>query len=245
MKIASFNIKHRIFRNNKKISTDVLKLINDNKIDVLCTQEIPRGLAKCFSKTMRGFSVSGDSRYHHYLKSLPFNEKTPIITKNKVVTTKTIRYKNKIKNIKEFFAYLKHIPIIPRIATIVIIKVKDSKDICVINTHLDYKLTLIQKKQLNHLLEIVSLYKDKYEIILTGDFNMDESDQHFCDFIKNLDELLIKKVSINGYTWIGKKNKKRVLDYIFVSSSLQINDKGIINSNTLSDHEIIYVDVQI
>ena len=69
MKIASFNIKHRIFNNNKKISSEVLSVIKENNIDVLCTQEIPRSLASRFKKDMKGYSVLGDSRYHHYLKS--------------------------------------------------------------------------------------------------------------------------------------------------------------------------------
>ena len=107
MKIASFNIKHHLFQNTQKLSLDVLNVINDNNIDVLCTQEIPRRLANRFQKVMTGYSVNGDSRYRHYLKSLPFNEKNPIITKKSVIHTKTIRYKNKIKNIKEFFKYLK------------------------------------------------------------------------------------------------------------------------------------------
>lgn len=245
MKIASFNIKHRIFRDNNKISHDVLNVIKDNNIDVLCSQEIPRSLSRSFAKNFKGYSVNGDSRYHHYLKSLPFNEKNPIITKNKVVETRTIRYKNKIKNIKEFFKYLKHIPIIPRIATIVVIKVKDEKDICVINTHLDYKLSIIQKKQLNHLLDILNTYKEKYDIVLTGDFNMDENDEHFLNFIECLSLINMKKVSIGGYTWRGKNNSKRVLDYIFVSNSLKLKGYGLIESNELSDHEIIYVDIDL
>lgn len=245
MKIASFNIKHRIFRNNKNISNDVFNIIKNNDIDILCTQEIPRSLARSFLRVMKGYSVNGDSRYHHYFKSLPFNEKTPIITKNKVVNTKTIRYKNKINNISEFFKYLKHLPIIPRIATIVIVKVKDDRDICVINTHLDYKLSIIQKKQLNHLIEIISEYKDKYDIVLTGDFNMDEKDEHFINFINSINKIGLEKVSINGFTWRGKKNKKRILDYIFVSKNLQLKGYGLIESKSLSDHEIVYVDINI
>ena len=245
MKIASFNIKHRIFRNNQVISKNVLDVINNNKIDILCTQEIPRGLARAFKKYMPGFTINGDSRYHHYLKSLPFNEKNPIITKNEVIETKTVRYKNRIKNIKEFFKYLKHIPIIPRIATIVIVKIKDDKDICVINTHLDYKLSIIQKKQLDHLLKIIEEYKNKYDIVITGDFNMDISDKHFSLFIESLKETNIDMVKTKGYTWRNKKGKEKILDYIFISSHLEVNRFGIIKSNDLSDHEIIYVDISI
>ena len=245
MKIASFNIKHRLFYDKCQISKKVKKVIDDNKIDVLCTQEIPRRLAKSFESHLEGYSVIGDSRYQHYLKSFPFNEKNPIITKNKVIESKTIRYRNKIKTIKEFFRYLKKIPIFPRIATIVAIKVNDKKDICIINTHLDYKLSIIQKKELNELLELIKIYKNKYEIILTGDFNMDTSSKHFNAFINSASLLGINKLDIKGYTWRGKNGKKRVLDYIFVSDSLNIKDFGIIKSNSLSDHEIIYVDLYI
>lgn len=245
MKVASFNIKHRIFRDNYKISNEVFNVIVSNKIDVLCLQEIPRSLSRTFDNNFKGYSINGESRYHHYLKSLPFNEKNPIISKNRVLETKTVRYRNKIKNVKEFFRYLRHIPIIPRIATIVIIKLKSDKDICIINTHLDYKMSIIQKKQLNHLLDIINLYKDKYDIVLVGDFNMDENDNHFLDFIERLNFLSIIKVSISGYTWRGKNNKKRILDYIFVSSSLRLNGYGLIESHNLSDHEIIYVDIDV
>ena len=243
MKIASFNIKHRVFRNNKKITHDVLNIIQVNKIDVLCTQEIPRSLARTFQKIMDGYNVNGDSKYHHYLKSLPFNEKNPIITKNKIIETKTIRYKNKIKNIREFFKYLRHIPIFPRIATIVIVKIKDDKDLCIINTHLDYKLSIIQKKQLSHLLDIISEYNKKYEIVLLGDFNMDLDDEHFNNFVDDLKSINIDRININKSTWRNKKGKERTLDHIFLSKSLKVNKFGIIKSNELSDHEIIYVDI--
>lgn len=245
MKVASFNIKHRIFNNNYIISNKVFDIINDNKIDVLCTQEIPRIMANKFKKIMKGYNVLGDSRYHHYLKSLPFNEKNPIITKKNVVHTKTIRYKNKVKNIKEFFRYLKNIPIIPRIATIIVINTDKDKDICIINTHLDYKFSIMQKKELKELLELVKEYHEKYDVILTGDFNMDEDVEHFVSFINDLENENIKMVNIEGFTWRSKKGKERKLDYMFASSTLKIKDCGIINSNDLSDHEIIYVDVSV
>lgn len=245
MKVASFNIKHRIFNNNLYISNKVFDIIKNNEIDVLCTQEIPRSMARKFKKVMSGYNVLGDSRYHHYLKSLPFNEKNPIITKKNVIHTKTIRYKNKIKNIKEFFRYIKNMPIIPRIATLIVIKTETKKDICVINTHLDYKFSIMQKKELKELLELVHEYHKKYDVILTGDFNMDDDVEHFKTFINELEKEDINKVKLEGYTWRSKKGRERKLDYIFVSKTLKIKDFGIINSNELSDHEIIYVDVKV
>ena len=245
LRIASFNIKHRLFSKNNYLSNEVYKLITENNIDVLCTQEIPRSLAKSFQEVIKGYNVVGDSRYHHYLKSLPFNEKNPIISKKEIIETKTIRYKNKVKNIKEFFRYLKNIPIIPRIATVVIIKVNDKKDICIINTHLDYKLSIIQKKQLNELLELIEEYKKSYDIVLTGDFNMDKNDKHFVEFINTLKLGNVSKVNADGFTWKGKKGQQKVLDYIFVSDNLKVKSFGIMDSNDLSDHEIVYLDLSI
>ena len=243
MIIASFNIKHNIFRNNKKTTSNIIDIIEKNRIDVLCLQEIPRSLARCFKRNMIEYSVNGDSRYHYIFKLLPFNEKIPIITKNEVLFTKTIRYNNKINNVYEFFKYLFHIPIFSRIATIAIIKVNDEKELCIINTHLDYKLKIMQEKQLNHLIEIINEYKEKYDIVLTGDFNMDESDEHFIRFINMIKSSGLNKTSINGYTWKGKNNKERTLDYIFVSSGLKLKNCGLIKSNNLSDHEIVYVNI--
>lgn len=243
MKIASFNIKHHIFRNNTKISNEVFKVIQDNNIDILCTQEIPRDLARSFQKNMEGYTVNGDSRYHRYLKSLPFNEKNPILTKYDVVETKTIRYRNKISSVKHFFRYLQHAPIFPRIVTIVIVKIKNDKDLCIINTHLDYKLSIIQKSQLNQLLEIICEYMKKYKIVLLGDFNMDLNDEHFVSFIELLKSIKINMVNISKCTWRSKKGKERAVDYIFLSDSIDVKDFGIIKSNRLSDHDIIYVEI--
>lgn len=245
MRIASFNIKHRLLNKNNYLSNEVYKVILDNNIDVLCTQEIPKSLAKSFQKVINGYNVVGDSRYRRYLKHLPYDEKNPIIAKNEILKTRTVRYKNKVKNIKEFFRYLKNIPILPRIATIAIIKVNNKKDICIINTHLDYKLSIIQKKQLNELLELIEEYKTSYDIVLTGDFNMDEKDKHFSDFIDTLKIGNISKVNVEGFTWRSKKGKEEVLDYIFVSDNLSVKSFGIIKSNNLSDHEIVYVDLSI
>jgi len=242
LKIASFNIKHRLFNNSTLLTNRVFDVIKKHQIDVLCCQEIPRRLSNKFSKLMKGYDVLGDSRYHHYLKSLPFNEKNPIITNKEHIHAKTIRYKHKVKNIIEFLIYLKNIPIFPRIATVVVLKTDIKKDICVINTHLDYKLSIVQKKELKDLLELVKEYHKKYDIVLTGDFNMEESEEHFRDFINDLKEENIARINIKGYTWENKKGKKKTLDYMFASSNLKIKNFGIIKSNNLSDHEIIYTE---
>ena len=103
----------------------------------------------------------------------------------------------------------------------------------------------MQKKELKELVEIVNEYHKKYDIVLTGDFNMDEDKEYFRDFIEELNKNEITKIKIEGYTWRSKRGKQKVLDYIFASDKSRVTSFGIIPSNNLSDHEIIYLDLDI
>lgn len=183
---------------------------------------------------LKEYEICGDYRYKKTLLSkIPYlkeyNESNSIITKSKIITCKTI--------------YLPFIPsYIPRIATIILSSYNDII-FCSINTHLDFLLKSVQKRQLSFLEKIIKEYSNKYPTIVTGDFNMEVSDKNLSNFINNLEELGLIRVPINEST---HKSYKTAIDHIFISKSFKIEKFGLIESEDLekiTDHKGVYVKV--
>ena len=83
-----------------------------------------------------------------------YNETNSIITNKKILNVKTI--------------HLPFFPRLPRIVTMLYIKVNNKK-LRVINTHLEHRKKSIRAKQLIRIINI--LKKDSIDTILIGDFN--------------------------------------------------------------------------
>lgn len=101
-------------------------------------------------------------------------------------------------------------------------------------------------RRLYQILEILSI---EYPIVLTGDFNMElGKDIHFDNFINKLENIGLKRVQINEYTFIAKDNTKKIIDHIFIPKSWIIEKAGLIedkNIDSITDHKGIYTDVRV
>ena len=129
----------------------------------------------------------------------------------------------------------------PRIATIIIINDEVDGPICMINTHLDYQIPSIQVRQLECLKKIILECKKRYPVIVTGDFNMQISDEKFLNFARKLEEHQIVRVDINDSTWHKNNNEFKTLDHIFIPNYWDIKDAKVASSKGISDHDLIYV----
>ena len=221
---------------NNKASKDMNKLLEVLLcFDIIGVQEGTYKIDKLITSNLKNYKSYGGYRFSNSIKNIKINENNNIITKNKVLNYDTYylsvfgtRKKDKINQIKNFNLF-------SRIATVAIIKT-DIGSICHINTHLSYGPDSLHKKQLEDLLELVELYK-KYNIVITGDFNIDIDHPEFIEFNKKLELYNIKRVNIKEYTF-----KNRHIDHIFVSNNLKVKEFGIINDlSSITDHNGVYV----
>ena len=138
----------------------------------------------------------------------------------------------------------------PRIITSAEIEDNEVGKITILNTHLDYQLESVQKRQLKSILKMIKIIiKENPNIVLTGDFNMELNvDSHFDEFINELDKLGLKRVEINNKTNAEKFVNKTSIDHIFIPKKWIIEKAGIIDDESLksvTDHKGIYADVKI
>jgi endonuclease/exonuclease/phosphatase family metal-dependent hydrolase len=247
--IGSMNIKNDkinrlggLSENGINNSETMGNYVNKMKFDFIGTQEMTYVFIKSLKKYLnKEYQIVGQFRYanNFFKKIVPYNESNSIITNKKILKNLTLKLPwlpNKLSDYK----FDKLIGITPRIATIVI---EEENNICYINTHLDYKFSNVQKKQLDFIINYITKISDEYNIILTGDFNMELSNPLFSDFVLELNKLKLKRIEIEEYTWDDK-----IIDHIFIPEKWVVEEKGIMKDNYLtqiSDHNGIYAKVVI
>ena len=248
IKIGSFNLKNNFFLCSSKNNDDMKQksfiftnYIKENKLDLIGTQELTFKYKSELSSRLKNYKFYGDYRYGNVFKKFPYNENNNIITNQKVLFTKTIWLPWIPKHYSELKTGIVKISVMPRIATIIIVEDGNLNQFCVINTHLDYEIPQIQKRQLGMLNRVVHKYEKEYPIILTGDFNMEPQDEHFNNFIMNLKETQIERVPISENTWYDKNKNGKTIDHIFLSSDWDIENMGVKSLEEISDHKMVYV----
>ena len=240
MRLLTFNIRNRYEVDNyngiyrKKDTVRLLaKFIKENKIDVLCTQEMTEIYKERLISYLDDYVALGNLRFKSKflikLKQIKrYNEAVAIFTKEKVIGNWTRKM--------PFFP-----DILPRVVTILKL---DSKigQVIIMNTHLSAYNKISKKRQVKYLLKLIK--KIKYPIILTGDFNMNIKSDVLNYFINELKKLNIKHLDIKGRTF--KKSKCNMpIDHIFVSNNLNIKNIEVIKDDTLnfSDHYPILLEI--
>lgn len=220
--ISTFNIQNK--ESNKKVE-DIVKFIEENKIDIINLQELYPSCERKLRKSLKDYQITGKYRYLYFPK---INESNPIITNKKIISTKTYR--------------LPHLPsLLNRIITKTVISI-ENKQITILNTHLDYKHQLAKKRQLQVILKL--LKKETNPIILTGDFNLKNNKELFNDFVKELEKLNIYHVEIDEKT-LKTSKYKRAIDHIFLSNDFKLLDKKVVKNIETSDHYPILIKVKI
>lgn len=232
---------------------DNAKLIAEhiNKADYLFlgTQELTYNITKRLNVFLKKHNIYGGYRLGNckIIRKLfkKYNESNAVITKQKVKKVKNYLLPFFPWNFKDMRLSFKKKSVMPRIATMVILEYGE-KEICVINTHLDYYIKSIQKRQLKKLLKIIKKNYQKYEIVLCGDFNLEIKHKIFKEFTKELENYKIKRVMVDTKTNSQKFKNKTAIDHIFVPESWEINEAAIITDSSLNgitDHTGIFVNI--
>ena len=115
------------------------------------------------------------------------------------------------------------------------------KKISIYNTHLEAKILSVKEKQLKRIYRIIK--KDKYPIILMGDFNLNINNEIFLNFVKNLEELSINRVELLEKTLKPSKTNLEI-DHFFISKEFKLKNKEVVKSLDISDHYPVIIDLE-
>ena len=226
--ISTFNIQNDIKNYSKEKCNEIIKYLNNNKIDILNLQEVYSFLDRDLSDSIESLNYKMFGKYRFYLKRIfnRINEKTPIITKYNVISNKTY-----------------NLPFLPSTLKRVMTKVEveiDGKIVSIYNTHLDYMLNITKKRQLKRILKIIS--KDNNPIILTGDFNLKNNNNVFNNFVDEMKKINISHIDVLDNTWKPSKYH-RAIDHIFISNDFVLKSKKIVKNIDISDHYPILINI--
>lgn len=248
--IASFNVQNPYMKKNGDLEREMQELaslIFQENIDILCCQEMLEESVLKLSSFLKDYFIVGESRYgnHIFSKNISllkkFNEYTPVFSKAKILSSvhhKLPWFPKRIKDINQ--SIFKYHSLTPRILTEAFIELDSSYTIRVFNTHLDKRILGVQRRQLNFILQLA---KTSYPLILMGDFNIQLDCTVFQNFIKEIENLGLKRVSIDTKTLQYAKNKYPI-DHIFIPSDWKVLECKTVD-NSISDHYLLLVKVEI
>ena len=185
----------------------------------MCCRDLKRNIKPLYS-------MKGKYRFILKLLHLTSNEKTPIITKHKIISHKSYRLPFRPSHLR-------------RVLTNIVVDY-NGKKISIYNTHLESKLDMVKKEQLDKILEIIK--KDNLPKIIMGDFNLKNNNSLFMDFEKKLKKINISRIPILENTF-KEANSDRAIDHIFISSEFKINSFEVIKNVDISDHYPIIADI--
>lgn len=228
--ICTFNIQNDYRKYTKDKSLEILKFLKKEKLDVFNLQEVYSKIDKDLKNNLFNTKYSINGKYRFLLKVIlnRFNEKNPIITNKKVLSTKTY-----------------HLPVFPSITKRIMTKVEidlDGEIISIYNTHLDYKYISVRKRELKRIINIIK--NDSNPIILTGDFNLKTNNIYFKEFIKDMKSIGIKHIDVGEKT-LKISKYHRAIDHIFISDKFKLKSKRLITNLDISDHYPIIIRVDI
>ena len=256
LKIGTVNLQNnKVNRNggylNQNIDTSkiISEHIESEQFDILGTQELTRGFVNNITSKLVKYKLYGNYRYGSSLiaRKIPiisdFNENNNIVTKYEVIKEETKLMPFIPNNIKDLAESIKKFSIMPRIVTIVVTK-SEKGIICAINTHLDYQIPSVQKRQLEFLKQLVKHYSEMYPVVLTGDFNMEIGMEQFDLFNSEMQDAGLKRVEVNEKTNASKFDNKTAIDHIFIPKDWQVIKKGVKDIDYVTDHKEVYVEVE-
>ncbi len=224
MIISTFNIQNNSKNYSRSKSEEISEYILSNKIDIIGLQEVFLSSDVDLNNILKNYNIVG--KYRFLFKS-DINEKNPIISKYRIIKSKTY--------------YLPSFPSkYQRIMTYALIDY-NGKEISIYNTHLEVKSNKIKLKQ---LLKIYEIFKsDKRPKIIMGDFNMKIDNPLFISFMSLMEKLNLKRIPILEKTYKTSKDNKAI-DHIFISSDFKLIDEKVIKSLNTSDHYPIIIDIK-
>lgn len=227
IRIASFNIA-------SQMHPDIIQIhdqLKQYRIDVVGMQEIDRFTQRNPIDMLQIWVDQGTYPYSSFQKTIYFEGGEYGIG---------LLSAHKIK--KELGGKLNSVGLCEARAWQCIIVEIDGREAAIYNTHLTHEGKAARKIQMDEMLAIMNQDSHAYKI-LTGDFNIDQEHDEIYPMLE-------KYAITNGYhgVWLDTYNLKSeemkvyAIDNIIVSRNLKICHVGMAE-NTLSDHNMLYVDL--
>jgi endonuclease/exonuclease/phosphatase family metal-dependent hydrolase len=124
----------------------------------------------------------------------------------------------------------------PRTATIAIFETLEKKRFCFVNTHLDYASELVQKLQMQVLIEYLNQMPaiEKLPIIILGDFNATKDQmvhqylKHARIFRRSLHDVFDSMHVGLTYHGFGGEIIGEPIDFVYATENLMIKDQSVI-----------------
>lgn len=253
LKIGTLNCQNNT--ENRQNRNDRANLLAEHILsegyDILGTQELTMKFTKKLDNYLREYHFYGDYQYGRgffgtrfpIIKS--FNQANKIITYYPVESTRTKILPWIPTTLKELKKAIQKKSIARRIMTTIEIETEKTR-IYIINTHLDYYLPNIQKRQLNYLIKKIEKLRNYGLVVVMGDFNLQVDNPMFLEFIDALDRFDIVRVPINEKTNDIKYDNPTAIDHIFIPREWEILRYGTKDPESLkyiTDHKALYVEV--
>lgn len=250
--ICTVNVQNKYTSEDNEFQSGsdlVISLVDEN-IDVIGIQEMKCATADALEKDIKDYqyNLTGEPRWGEGIigKLFNFANETNSIIGEELYLSETETLPWLPQNIDELFQSIEKGSIMARIVTSSVVAIDGVGYVRCYNTHLDYGVPTIQKRQMDALLEkIDSDYNElALPIILTGDFNAEPESENMKYFMEQLSERGIQVAPINSNTYKGKiKDGEYIeppkqVDYIFYSNDFTVTDYQVLD-NPSSDHNAL------
>lgn len=252
--VCTINVQNKYTSENggfQSGSNLVLSLVED-EVDILGTQELKCSTAKSLDDSLQDYNydLTGESRWGDGIVGFCFSfaNETNSIIGSRLYMSKTDALPWIPQNIDELAQGIEKGSIMARVVTTSVIAVEGIGYVRCYNTHLDYGVPSIQRRQMDMLLEVIDNDYNELAlpIIITGDFNAEPESENMKYFMNQLSQRGIQTAIENVNTYKGKMKdgdyieSPKQLDYIFYSEDFNMIDYQIID-NPSSDHDAILV----
>ena len=254
LKIGTINCQNNEENRSSKSNNSYLlaEHIINNNYDIVGTQELTMNFTNRLFRNLKKldkYNIYGGYQYGRGILGTKFpiirtfNQANKILTRYPSIKTSTRSLPWIPRKFDDFKKAWKKKCITRRIFTSVKLNI-ENENIYVINTHLDYYIYDVQKRQLEYLLNIIKHYLKDGKVILMGDFNLTIEEDLFKDFIKDLSNIGIKRVPVDNKTNASKYRQTSAIDHIFVSDCFNIIDYGVYDIDDITDHKAVYANIE-
>ena len=252
--ICTINVQNKYTSEDSKFQSGsdlVLSLVEDD-VDVFGVQEMKCSTASSLENCLQDYqyNLTGEPRWGDGIIGTCFNfaNETNSIIGSTLYMSKTVTLPWIPQSIDELTRGIEQGSIMARIVTSSVVAIDDVGYVRCYNTHLDYGVPSIQRRQMDALLELID--NDTMElslpIIITGDFNAEPESENMMYFMEQLSKRNIHVAVGDSNTYKGKKTDgsytelPKQLDYIFYSDDFTMTNYQII-SNPSSDHDAVLI----
>ncbi len=252
--VCTINVQNKYTSEDSHFQSgaDLVISLAQNSVDIVGTQEMKCSTTDTLGEDLENYQYDliGEPRWGTGIigNCLSFANETNSIAACEIYMPMTITLPWIPQNMEEMVQGIQEGSIMARIVTSGVCAIDGIGYVRCYNTHLDYGVDTIQKRQMDALLELIDQDNAQLPlpIIITGDFNADLESDNMKYFIDQLsqrginvaigeDDTYKGKLEDGIYTTLPKK-----VDYIFYSNMFQISEYHMLD-NPSSDHKAVLV----